>query len=79
MMERCDTAGVARPLSPPACVIGGVDPDRFEAAEQGGRPDELPADHAPDFAPVAHPTLRTGIAAVLAAAGARPVPRAAGL
>jgi hypothetical protein len=43
---------------------------RFKAAEQAGRLDEIPANHAPDFAPVIHPTLRTGIEAMPAAAGA---------
>ena len=51
-------------------VVGGIDPDRFKAAEQAGELDEIPANHAPDFAPVIHPTLRTGIEAMLAAAGA---------
>ena len=51
-------------------VVGGVDPDKYKAAEQTGRLDEIPANHAPDFAPVIHPTLRTGIEAMLAAAGA---------
>ncbi|MGH1569472.1 amidohydrolase [Methylobacterium sp. P31] len=51
-------------------VIGGIDPDRYAAAEKAGKLDELPANHAPDFAPVIHPTLRTGVEAMLAAAGA---------
>jgi amidohydrolase len=51
-------------------VIGGIDPAKFKAAEQAGKLDELPANHAPDFAPVIHPTLRTGVEAMLAAAGA---------
>ena len=50
-------------------VVGGIDPDKFDQAEQAGRLDELPANHAPDFAPVLDPTLRTGIEAMLAAAG----------
>jgi amidohydrolase len=50
-------------------VIGGIDPERYKAAEQAGRLDEIPANHAPDFAPVIHPTLRTGVEAMLAAAG----------
>lgn len=41
-----------------------------QAAEQAGKLDEIPANHAPDFAPVIHPTLRTGVEAMLAAAGA---------
>ena len=50
-------------------VVGGIDPDKYKAAEQAGKLDELPANHAPDFAPVIEPTLRTGIEAMLAAAG----------
>ncbi len=51
-------------------VIGGIDPDKYRAAEQAGKLDEIPANHAPDFAPVINPTLRTGIEAMLAAASA---------
>lgn len=51
-------------------VVGGIDPERFKAAEQAGKLDEIPANHAPDFAPVIHPTLSTGVEAMLAAAGA---------
>jgi hypothetical protein len=40
------------------------------AAEKAGKLDEIPANHAPDFAPVIDPTLRTGIEAMLAAASA---------
>ena len=39
-------------------------------AQKAGKLDELPANHAPDFAPVLDPTLRTGVEAMLAAAGA---------
>ena len=51
-------------------VIGGSDPDKYRAAEQAGKLDEIPVNHAPDFAPVVNPTLRTGIEAMLAAASA---------
>jgi amidohydrolase len=51
-------------------VVGGIDPAKFKAAEQAGKLDEIPANHAPDFAPVIHPTLRTGTEAMLVAAGA---------
>ncbi|MDE2006726.1 MAG: amidohydrolase [Rhodospirillales bacterium] len=51
-------------------MIGGVDPARYAAAEAAGTLDAMPANHAPDFAPVIDPTLRTGIEAMLAAAGA---------
>jgi hippurate hydrolase len=50
-------------------VVGGIDPGRYRAAEQAGTVDEIPANHAPDFAPVIHPTLRSGVEAMLAAAG----------
>ncbi len=49
-------------------VVGGIDPTKFAAAEMTGKLDELPANHAPDFAPVIHPTLRTGVEAMLTAA-----------
>jgi amidohydrolase len=49
-------------------VVGGIDPDTFKEAEKAGKVDELPANHAPDFAPVLHPTLRVGVEAMLAAA-----------
>ena len=51
-------------------VIGGIDPATYVNAQKAGKLDELPANHAPDFAPVLHPTLRTGVEAMLAAAGA---------
>ena len=38
-------------------VVGGIDPELYRAAEQAGTLDEIPANHAPDFAPVIHPTL----------------------
>lgn len=50
-------------------VVGGIDPAVFAAAEKAGETDELPANHAPDFAPVIHPTLSIGVEAMLAAAG----------
>ena len=51
-------------------VIGGIDPTIYANAQKAGKLDELPANHAPDFAPVLHPTLETGVEAMLAAAGA---------
>jgi amidohydrolase len=49
--------------------VGGTDPQRFEAAMAAGKLEELPSNHAPDFAPVIHPTLCTGIETMLTAAG----------
>jgi hippurate hydrolase len=51
-------------------VVGGIDPATYARAQAAGTLDELPANHAPDFAPVIDPTLRTGIEAMLAAVGA---------
>lgn len=51
-------------------VVGGIDPETYRAAEQAGTLDAIPANHAPDFAPVLNPTLSTGIEAMLAAASA---------
>lgn len=51
-------------------VVGGTDPATYQAAEKSGRAEDLPVNHSPNFAPVVDPTLRTGIEAMLAAAGA---------
>ncbi|MGA3268593.1 MAG: M20 family metallopeptidase [Verrucomicrobiota bacterium] len=51
-------------------VIGGIDPATYANAQKAGKVDELPANHAPNFAPVLDPTLKTGIEAMLAAVGA---------
>lgn len=51
-------------------VVGGIDPETYRKAQAAGKVDELPANHAPNFAPVIDPTLRTGITTMLAAAGA---------
>ncbi len=49
-------------------VIGCLDPDRFAAAVRPELSTQLPVNHAPDFAPVLDPTLRTGVAAMVTAA-----------
>jgi amidohydrolase len=51
-------------------LVGGFDPQKYAEAERTGSLNELPSNHSPDFAPVINPTLRTGIEAMLAAAGA---------
>ena len=48
--------------------VGGVDEQVFDAAMQAGKVDELPANHSPAFAPIIHPTLRSGVQAMLTAA-----------
>jgi metal-dependent amidase/aminoacylase/carboxypeptidase family protein len=49
--------------------VGGVDPASFAAAQKAGTVDALPSNHAPDFAPAIHPTLCTGVDAMVSAAG----------
>jgi hypothetical protein len=42
----------------------------YAQVEKTGRVNEIPTNHSPEFAPVISPTLRVGIDAMLAAAGA---------
>lgn len=51
-------------------IVGGTDPQRYAEAERNGTLNQIPSNHSPEFAPVINPTLRTGIEAMLAAAGA---------
>ncbi len=48
--------------------VGGTDPDVYAKAKDAGRLNELPVNHSPLFAPVIHPTLRTGVEALIVAA-----------
>ena len=48
--------------------VGGTDPRLYAMAKDAGRLAELPTNHNPHFAPVIHPTLETGVAAMTAAA-----------
>jgi len=50
--------------------VGGTDPDVYEKARAAGRVSELPTNHNPRFAPVLHPTLETGVAALVVASRA---------
>ena len=50
--------------------IGGTDPDTYAKAKEAGRLNELPVNHSPLFAPVIHPTLETGVEALVTAARA---------
>jgi hippurate hydrolase len=50
--------------------VGGTDPDAYEKARAAGRLNELPTNHNPHFAPVIHPTLQTGVEAMVIAAEA---------
>ncbi len=48
--------------------VGGTDPELYAKARAEGRLNELPVNHSPHFAPVLHPTLETGVEAMVAAA-----------
>ena len=49
--------------------IGGIDPNTYAAADKAGRvSQDIPVNHAANFAPVIEPTLDTGTKALVAAA-----------
>jgi hippurate hydrolase len=48
--------------------VVGTDPVTYAKAKADGRLNELPVNHSPHFAPVLHPTLETGVEAMVAAA-----------
>jgi hippurate hydrolase len=45
--------------------IGGTDRALYEQAQAAGRVAEIPTNHNPRFAPVIHPTLETGVEALI--------------
>ena len=48
--------------------VGGTDPELYARAKAANRLNELPVNHSPKFAPVLHPTLRTGVETLVVAA-----------
>jgi hippurate hydrolase len=50
--------------------VGGTDPDAYAKAKATGKVNEIPSNHNPRFAPVLHPTLRTGVETLVVAARA---------
>jgi amidohydrolase len=50
--------------------VGGTDPDLYAEAKAANRLNELPVNHSPKFAPVIHPSLRTGVETLVVAARA---------
>ena len=50
--------------------VGGTDPEIYAKAKAANRLNDLPVNHSPKFAPVIHPTLRTGVEALVVAAKA---------
>ncbi|WP_024507999.1 M20 family metallopeptidase [Bradyrhizobium sp. ARR65] len=50
--------------------VGGTDPKTYAQAKEANKINELPVNHSPKFAPLLHPTLRTGVEALVVAARA---------
>ena len=50
--------------------VGGTDPDTYAKAKDAGRLNDIPVNHSPQFAPVLHPTLETGVETLVVAARA---------
>ena len=50
--------------------VGGTDPDVYAKAKAANRINELPTNHNPRFLPVIHPTLATGVEALVVASQA---------
>jgi len=50
--------------------VGGTDPAVYAKAKAAGTLNELPTNHNPRFAPIIHPTLETGVEAMVVAARA---------
>ncbi len=48
--------------------VGGSDPDAYAKAEAAGKLNELPVNHSAKFAPILHPTLETGVEALVVGA-----------
>jgi len=48
--------------------VGGTDPEVYAKAKAAGKVNEIPSNHNPHFAPVIHPTLRTGVETLVVAA-----------
>ena len=48
--------------------VGGNDPETYAKAKASGKLNELPVNHSPKFAPILHPTLETGIEALVVGA-----------
>jgi hippurate hydrolase len=48
--------------------VGGNDPEVYAKAKAEGKLNELPVNHSPQFAPVLHPTLETGVETLVVSA-----------
>ncbi|OKL40566.1 amidohydrolase [Pontibacter flavimaris] len=50
--------------------VGGTDPQVYLEAQKADKINSIPSNHSPRFAPVIHPTLKTGLQAMMTAAAA---------
>jgi len=50
--------------------VGGTDPETYAKAKKSGTIADIPTNHNPRFAPVIHPTLETGVEALVIASQA---------
>jgi amidohydrolase len=50
--------------------VGGTDPETYAKAKKSGTLADIPTNHNPRFAPVIHPTLETGVEALVVASQA---------
>jgi amidohydrolase len=50
--------------------VGGTDPALYREAKKNNQLNTIPSNHSPKFAPVIHPTFKTGLQTMLAAAAA---------
>ena len=50
--------------------VGGTEPELYREAVKNNNLNAIPSNHSPKFAPVIHPTLKTGLQAMLTAAAA---------
>jgi len=50
--------------------VGGTDPKIYSEAKNANKLNSIPSNHSPKFAPVIHPTLKTGLQAMITAAAA---------
>ena len=50
--------------------VGGTDPKTYLEAKKNNQLNSIPSNHSPKFAPVLHPTLKTGLQAMMTAAAA---------
>jgi hippurate hydrolase len=50
--------------------VGGTDPEIYDDAIKNNKLNSIPSNHSPKFAPVLHPTMKTGFQAMITAAAA---------